>query len=160
MVRVMSTEKLNYKLDSRSLFSTIIGKSFNLKLPVASRASSGSRGLHYFWALLLVPQDEVSAASVFFLSGVTWIQMLLVKVTRGKRYAGLLRIDEQSVLQNKVKVRVGGKLPKAKPKPNGLDVIIRALTSPRFIVFNLVLFQLNSLVLRNEKSLEAFSATL
>jgi len=57
-------------------------------------------------------------------------------------------------------VRVGGKLPKANPKPNGLDAVVRALASPRFIVFNLMLLQLISLVLRSENSLEAFSATL
>ena len=85
----MSTEKLKYKFDHRSLFQHF-SKSFNIKLPVASRASSGSRGLQSFWALLLDPQDEWYAASVFFLSGVTWIYMLLVKVTRGEsRYAGL-----------------------------------------------------------------------
>ena len=110
---------------------------------MASRASSGSRGLHYFWALLLVPQDEVSAASVFFLSGVTWIQMLLVKVTRGKRYAGLLRIEEQSVLQNNVRVEGGGKLSKAKPKPNGLSIIPRALTSPRLYCLQPNVIELN-----------------
>ena len=53
-------------------------------------------------------------------------------------------------------VRVGGKLPKANPKPNGLEGVVRAMASPRFIVFSLMLLQLISSVLRNEKSLEAF----